>query len=348
MRLKYGIAVRGATARPPHFDAGHHVEPRGPGPTVWWAAGCNHRRLECPAGPKQFLVVESDESDGSFLKLSPSWRSSPTSTGSIWTTTPPSKRSRGLHRVRQQVPFYGAHPLPGRRKRAAHPARSEAPHHQLWHARAAAVQVSDCSCTHLESAFRLSSSARTWANSGCTSRHTQRAERSRAVAVAWNWNCPWRLCAKGWRYTAASTGASRSGVSGAASRSSTTTATTPPRSARRWPPPSVPLRPHSRDLPAPPLHRSCTDGRFRPLLLPSRLGAGADIYALREADRRRQRPIAGRAHSRFGHHGVEYAGTIDRAVERVLALAEDGDAVLTLGAGMCGRRRSILERLGEG
>jgi UDP-N-acetylmuramate--alanine ligase len=51
----------------------------------------------------------------------------------------------------------------------------------------------------------------------------------------------------------------------------------------------------------------------------------------------------------FGHHGVEYAGTIDRAVERVLALAEDGDAVLTLGAGnvwQAGDR--ILERLGEG
>jgi UDP-N-acetylmuramate--alanine ligase len=35
----------------------------------------------------------------------------------------------------------------------------------------------------------------------------------------------------------------------------------------------------------------------------------------------------------FGHHSAEYAGTIDRAVEAVLAAVEPGDAVLTLGAG---------------
>ena len=35
----------------------------------------------------------------------------------------------------------------------------------------------------------------------------------------------------------------------------------------------------------------------------------------------------------FGHRSVEYAGTMDRAVEVVLAAAEPGDAVLTLGAG---------------
>jgi UDP-N-acetylmuramate--alanine ligase len=35
----------------------------------------------------------------------------------------------------------------------------------------------------------------------------------------------------------------------------------------------------------------------------------------------------------FGHHSAEYAGTIDRAVEAVIAGVEPGDAVLTLGAG---------------
>ena len=48
----------------------------------------------------------------------------------------------------------------------------------------------------------------------------------------------------------------------------------------------------------------------------------------------------------YGHRGVEYAGTIERAVEAVLAGAEDGDVVLTLGAGnvwQAGDR--ILERL---
>jgi UDP-N-acetylmuramate--alanine ligase len=51
----------------------------------------------------------------------------------------------------------------------------------------------------------------------------------------------------------------------------------------------------------------------------------------------------------FGHHGVEYVGTIDRAVDAALGMAQDGDAVLTLGAGnvwQAGDR--ILERLRGG
>jgi UDP-N-acetylmuramate--alanine ligase len=35
----------------------------------------------------------------------------------------------------------------------------------------------------------------------------------------------------------------------------------------------------------------------------------------------------------FGHRSAEYVGTIDRAVEAVVAAVEPGDAVLTLGAG---------------
>jgi UDP-N-acetylmuramate--alanine ligase len=35
----------------------------------------------------------------------------------------------------------------------------------------------------------------------------------------------------------------------------------------------------------------------------------------------------------FGHRGVEYAGTIDRGVDSLLNVARDGDLVLTLGAG---------------
>ena len=51
----------------------------------------------------------------------------------------------------------------------------------------------------------------------------------------------------------------------------------------------------------------------------------------------------------FGHRGVEYVGTIDRAVDAVLAVAQDGDAVVTQGAGnvwQAGDR--ILERLRGG
>jgi UDP-N-acetylmuramate--alanine ligase len=35
----------------------------------------------------------------------------------------------------------------------------------------------------------------------------------------------------------------------------------------------------------------------------------------------------------FGHRGVEYAGTMDRGVEAMLRVAQDGDLLLTLGAG---------------
>jgi UDP-N-acetylmuramate--alanine ligase len=75
-----------------------------------------------------------------------------------------------------------------------------------------------------------------------------------------------------------------------------------------------------------------------------------DIYAASE------RPIEGvtaealaeriRA---FGHRAVEYAGTIDRAVEAALGVAEEGDLILTQGAGnvwQAGER--ILERLRAG
>ena len=48
----------------------------------------------------------------------------------------------------------------------------------------------------------------------------------------------------------------------------------------------------------------------------------------------------------FGHRGAEYVGTIDRAVESVAAVAQEGDLVLTLGAGnvwQAGER--LLEKL---
>jgi UDP-N-acetylmuramate--alanine ligase len=35
----------------------------------------------------------------------------------------------------------------------------------------------------------------------------------------------------------------------------------------------------------------------------------------------------------FGHRGVEYVGTLDRGVEALAAVARDGDAAFTLGAG---------------
>ena len=75
-----------------------------------------------------------------------------------------------------------------------------------------------------------------------------------------------------------------------------------------------------------------------------------DIYAASEqpiegvtaealADRIRQ----------FGHRGVEYVGTIDRGVDALVAAAADGDLVLTLGAGNVWQAgEKVLERLRVG
>jgi cell division protein FtsQ len=59
-----------------------------------------------------------------------------------------------------------------------------------------------------------------------------------------------------------------------------------------------------------------------------------DIYAASE------RPIEGVTAEavaerirQFGHRGVEYVGTIERGVDALLAIAQDGDLVMTLGAG---------------
>ena len=48
----------------------------------------------------------------------------------------------------------------------------------------------------------------------------------------------------------------------------------------------------------------------------------------------------------FGHRGVEYVGTMDRGIEAVVAVAADGDLILTLGAGSVSQAGDrILEKL---
>jgi len=75
-----------------------------------------------------------------------------------------------------------------------------------------------------------------------------------------------------------------------------------------------------------------------------------DIYAASE------KPIEG-VHAetlverarQFGHRSAEYVGTVERGIEAVVAAAQDGDVILTLGAGsvsLAGDR--ILEKLREG
>jgi len=72
-----------------------------------------------------------------------------------------------------------------------------------------------------------------------------------------------------------------------------------------------------------------------------------DIYAASE------KPIEGVSAEalvdrirQFGHRGAEYVGTLDRGVEALLGAAADGDAVLTLGAGSVWQAgEKVLERL---
>ncbi len=75
-----------------------------------------------------------------------------------------------------------------------------------------------------------------------------------------------------------------------------------------------------------------------------------DIYAASEP------PIEGvtaealtRRIADFGHRGAHYVGTMDRGVESVVAAAGPGDAILTLGAGSVSQAgEKILERLRSG
>ena len=51
----------------------------------------------------------------------------------------------------------------------------------------------------------------------------------------------------------------------------------------------------------------------------------------------------------FGHRGVEYVGTLDRGVDALAAVAREGDAVLTLGAGSVWQAgEKLLEKLRSG
>jgi UDP-N-acetylmuramate--alanine ligase len=63
--------------------------------------------LERAAGAGDWMVVEADESDGSFNRLPRPSPSSPTSTPSIWSTGATSTRCAGFGASSQGIPFYG-------------------------------------------------------------------------------------------------------------------------------------------------------------------------------------------------------------------------------------------------
>ena len=134
MRLKYGIAVAGSHGKTTTTSMTATIlNSAGLDPTVvvggrvGTMGGSNAR-----VGRSDFLVVESDESDGSFLKLAP-----------IIAVVTNIDREHldhspcGLHRVRQQgAVLRRGHRLSGRCQRAEHPARHQAAHHRLWRQRA--------------------------------------------------------------------------------------------------------------------------------------------------------------------------------------------------------------------
>jgi len=89
---------------------------------------------------------------------------------------------------------------------------------------------------------------------------------------------------------------------------------------------------------------------FGPVFSEADLVLLSDIYAAGEAPREGVDAQAlVRVVADSGHPAVEYAGTLDDALEALIGRLRDGDVVLTLGAGSVSRApREILARLGGG
>jgi UDP-N-acetylmuramate--alanine ligase len=357
MRLKFGIAVAGSHGKTTTTSMlATMLSHAGQDPTVvvggrLQSIGGSNARL----GQSQFLVVESDESDGSFLKLSPIL--------AIVTNIDREHLDHyaDIEEIRaafvefvNKVPFYGAavlclddenvqRILPEVKRRTI----TYGTHAQ------AALQVSDCSCTHLESVFRLRSGS---TDLGEFQLHVPGAHNvlnaAAAVAVGLELDLTVVALREGLalysgvdrRFQIRGVERGIAVIDDYGHHPTEIRATLAAARQCRYRRIHVVFQPHryTRTLHLMDDFARCFYQADSVLVL--------DIYAASE------KPIEGVSAQSlaerirdFGHHGVEYAGTINRAVERVLALAEDGDAVLTLGAGnvwQAGDR--ILERLGEG
>ena len=73
MRLKYGIAIAGTHGKTTTTSmvARGAAARRASIPRWWWAGASTGLGANARLGQGEFLVAEADESDGSFLKLSP-------------------------------------------------------------------------------------------------------------------------------------------------------------------------------------------------------------------------------------------------------------------------------------
>ena len=213
MRLKYGIAIAGTHGKTTTTSLVAAVLGAGGfDPTVVVGGRVHGLGTNAKLGQGEFLVAEADESDGSFLKLSP--------TLAVVTTVDAEHLDHyaDLDAIRtaftqfvNKVPFYGAAVL----------CLDEPNIQQMIPAIDKRVVTYG-----LESGSDLT--ARRLAFSGTRSPPSPSGSTSR---------CPSSASRPRWRPSLASSAASRSGVRPRVSSSSTTTAIIPPRSARPSPPP---------------------------------------------------------------------------------------------------------------
>ena len=141
-----------------HVDGRDDSDARGARSDGGGRRPCRHDgRLECAAWEANFLVVESDESDGSFLKLSPIL--------AIVTNIDREHLDhyKDIEEIRaafiefvNKVPFYGAAIvcLDDENIQQILPER-QAPHHHVRTGAQAMLVVTHASCGHLSSAFQL-------------------------------------------------------------------------------------------------------------------------------------------------------------------------------------------------
>jgi len=356
MRLKYGIAIAGShgktttTSLTAAVLSGGGLDPTVVvGGKVAAMGGSNAR-----VGRSDFLVVESDESDGSFLKLSP-----------ILAVITNIDREHldhyaGIAEIRQafsefiaKVPFYGAaivclddenvqQILPGVNRRTITYGRSAQ----------ADLRITESTCGHFESRFRVLARARDLGEFHLRIPGPHNVLNATA-AIAIGLELDVKLV---------HIREALAGFTGVERRFQT-------RGEARGITVIDDYGHHPTEIRATlTAARLCQFQRIHAIFQPHRYTrtqalldefarsfhqADAvyvlDIYAASE------KPIEGVSGEllaermrNFGHRCVEYTGTIERSVEAVLANAREGDLVLTLGAGnvwQAGER--LLERLRE-
>jgi UDP-N-acetylmuramate--alanine ligase len=357
MRLKQGIAVAGSHGKTTTTSMlAAILSHAGQDPTVvvggrLKAIGGSNARL----GQSDFLVVESDESDGSFLKLSPIY--------AIVTNIDREHLDHyaSIDEIRaaftefvNKVPFYGAavlcldddnvqRILPDvKRRTITYGTRAQAD-----------VRVLECASSHLSSTFRLEASGE---DLGRFELHVPGAHNILNATAAIALSC-------------------ELGVTPEAARQALADFAGPERRFQ--------IRGQERGITVVDDYghhpteiratlaaaRQCQYRRIHTIFQPHRYTrtmllmddfarcfyhADAvyvlDIYAASE------KPIEGVSGEAlaeriraFGHRGVQYVGTLDKAIDAVLAAAEEGDLIITQGAGtvsLAGER--ILERLRAG